>query len=124
MRCIFLMFLALGAAGCSHNPNADTRNDAKPDNTGVNARDRNDAHKTPIDQNENQKDIDITASIRKQIVDGDFSTNGKNCKVITQDGHVTLRGPVKSMEEKDRIGEIARSVAGATKVDNQLEVTP
>ena len=73
---------------------------AKRDNTEVNVRDRTEAAKTPIDQNENQKDIDITANIRKRVVDTKMSVNAQNVKIITQDGKVTLRGPVKSEEEK------------------------
>jgi hyperosmotically inducible protein len=94
------------------------------DNTGVNVRDRSDAAKTPIDQNENKKDIDITANIRKRVVDTKMSVNAQNVKIITQDGKVTLRGPVKSEDEKTQIGKMADDVAGAGNVDNQLEVQP
>ena len=96
----------------------------KPDNTEVNVRDRSDAAKTPIDQNENQNDIDITANIRKRVVDTKMSVNAQNVKIITQDGKVTLRGPVKSEEEKMQIDKIAHEVAGPANVDNQLEVQP
>ena len=94
------------------------------DNTGVNVRDRSDAAKTPIDQNENQKDINITAEIRKRVVDTKMSVNAQNVKIITQDGKVTLRGPVKSEEEKSQIEKMAHEVAGSGNVDNQLEVQP
>ena len=97
---------------------------AKRDNTEVNVRDRTDAVKTPIDQNENQKDIDITANIRKRVVDTKMSVNAQNVKIITQDGKVTLRGPVKSEDEKAQIDKMAHEVAGAANVDNQLEVQP
>src|SRR5205085_6462248 len=94
------------------------------DNTEVNVRDRSDTLKTPLDQNENRKDIDITASIRKRVVDTKMSVNAQNVKIITQDGKVTLRGPVKSEEEKTQIEKMAHDVVGATNVDNQLEVQP
>ena len=94
------------------------------DNTEVNVRDRSEAAKTPIDQNENQKDIDITANIRKRVVDTKMSVNAQNVKIITQDGKVTLRGPVKSEEEKTQIEKLAHEVAGPANVDNQLEVQP
>jgi hyperosmotically inducible periplasmic protein len=100
-----------------------TQTDRK-DNTDVNKRDRVADAKTPIAQNENQKDIDTTASIRKQVVNSDLSTNAKNSKIITQDGKVTLRGPVASDDEKTKIEEIAVSVAGSGNVDNLLEVQP
>ncbi len=92
------------------------------DNTSVNKRDRDANTKTPLDQNENKADIGITANIRKSVVDTKMSINAQNVKIITQDGTVTLRGPVKTQEEKDRIEEIARSVAGVKTVDSQLEV--
>jgi osmotically-inducible protein OsmY len=51
-----------------------------------------------------------------------MSVNAKNVKIITQEGKVTLRGPVKTEEEKQKIEKIASDVAGADKVDNQMEV--
>jgi len=92
------------------------------DNSAVNKRDRDTDAKTSLDQNENKVDIGITSSIRKSVVDTKMSTNAQNVKIITQDGNVTLRGPVKTQEEKNRIEEIARSVAGVKAVDSQLEV--
>jgi len=96
----------------------------KRDNTEVNVRDRSDAAKTPFDQNENKRDIDITANVRKRVVDTKMSVNAQNVKIMTQDGKLTLRGPVKSEDEKMQIDKIAREVAGATNVENQLEVQP
>jgi osmotically-inducible protein OsmY len=123
---------ALAFAGCDEGksrnanttPAATDSTTAERDNTGVNVRDRSDAAKTPIDQNENKKDIDITANIRKRVVDTKMSVNAQNVKIITQDGKVTLRGPVKSEDEKTQIGKMANEVAGAGNVDNQLEVQP
>jgi hypothetical protein len=97
----------------------------RPDNTAINQRDAADLNKakTPIDQDENQADIDITAKIRKRVLEQEnFSVNARNAKIITSQGMVTLRGPVNSKEEADTIGQIAKEVAGDGKVDNQLEV--
>jgi hyperosmotically inducible periplasmic protein len=94
----------------------------QPNNTAVNERDRDRETKTPIDQNENQADVSTTANIRKQVVDTKMSVDAQNVKIITQDGKVTLRGPVDSDQEKQKIEDIARSVAGAGNVDSQLEV--
>lgn len=91
-------------------------------NTGVNVRDRNSTAETPLDQKENKGDIAITADIRKQIVGAKMSVTAHNVKIITQDGKVTLRGPVKTAAEKSKIEEIARAVAGGSNVDNQLDV--
>lgn len=96
---------------------------ANPENTGVNVRDRDSTAKTPIDQNENQSDIDITANIRKQVTGTKMSSNAHNVKIITQDGKVTLRGPVGSEDEKNQIEQIAVKVAGADHVENLLDVS-
>ncbi len=103
------------------HPTAATES-ADRTNTGVNVRDRDSTAKTPVDQNENKADIKITADIRKQVVSAKMSVDAQNVKIITQDGKVTLRGPVKTEDEKQRIEEIAASVAGADKVESQLEV--
>lgn len=124
---LFLVVLIV-FGGCDYNaapPSAGKQPNGsanQPDNTGVNARDRSDVAKTPIDQNENKADVGITADIRKQIVATKMSVNAQNVKIITQEGQVTLRGPVKNDDEKQRIEEIAVKVAGAGKVNNLLEV--
>ncbi|MFN0051994.1 MAG: BON domain-containing protein [Planctomycetales bacterium] len=91
-------------------------------NTGINIRDRDGAAKTPLDQNENKADLATTSNIRKRVVDTKLSIHAHNVKIITQDGKVTLRGPVNSEDEKRQIEEIAVAVAGAGQVDNQLEI--
>jgi hyperosmotically inducible protein len=93
------------------------------DNTGRNVRDRDAGTATPMDQGGSEGDRTITAEIRKMITDNDgLSTNAKNVKVITQDGVVTLRGPVKNAQEKTTVAGIARKAAGVKRVDDQLEV--
>jgi osmotically-inducible protein OsmY len=93
------------------------------DNTGKNVRDRGDDTLTPTDQGGSAADRDVTAKIRKAIVDDDnLSTNAQNVKIITRDGAVTLRGPVKSAAEKDAVAAKAQQVAGVKRVDNQLEI--
>jgi len=101
-----------------------TTDAVEPDNTEVNVRDRDGESKTPIDQNENAADIEITASIRSKVVDTEMSVAAQNVKIITQDGKVTLRGPVRSDEEKKSVEDIATGVAGSGNVDSQLEVDP
>jgi len=95
----------------------------EPDNTAVNERDRDPNAKTPIDQNENQRDVNITAEIRKAVLAREnMSVNARNVKIITADGKVTLRGPVNSQEEKDVIDGLAKNFAGKDNVTNELEV--
>ena len=96
---------------------------AQPDNTKVNERDRNTGTLTPGDQNNNENDLKITQQIRQAVMnDGSLSFTAKNVKIITQGGKVTLRGPVKTAEERSAIEAAARKVAGANQVDNQIEV--
>jgi osmotically-inducible protein OsmY len=93
------------------------------DNSGVNERDRNDATKTASDQAENDADRTISQNIRQAVgADDSVSTNGKNVKIITADGTVTLRGPVKNEKEKTNIGTKAQQIAGVKKVENLLEI--
>ena len=129
---LITVLVVLATAGCNEGTTTPTNSTpavsdstaTERDNTEVNVRDRSEAAKTPIDQNENQKDIDITANIRKRVVDTEMSVNAQNVKIITQDGKVTLRGPVKSEDEKTQIEKMAHEVAGPANVDNQLEVQP
>jgi hyperosmotically inducible protein len=51
-----------------------------------------------------------------------ISTTAKNIKVITANGQVTLRGPVKTAQEKAKVDQIARSAAGGAQIDDQLDV--
>jgi hyperosmotically inducible periplasmic protein len=122
-----ILFAASLAFGCSKDPAESNRvsqsTAVEPDNSGRNVRDRNDGTQTAGDQSENEADRTITQSLRKAITDDDsISTNGKNVKVVTIDGTVTLRGPVKSEKEKAEIGAKAKQIAGVKKVDNQLEI--
>src|SRR5512147_1832432 len=93
------------------------------DNTKRNARDADGNTVTPMDQGSSDADMSITQQIRKAVVDSDkLSTNAKNVKIITQDGVVTLRGPVKTPEEKAAIASVAQKTGGVKRVDNQLEI--
>src|SRR5262245_45283057 len=123
-----LFAFSLGCTDTKHSAATGTPHGsgtaADRDNTALNVRDRSDAAKTPIDQNENQADVKLTAEIRKRVVDTKLSVNAQNVKIITQDGRVTLRGPVRSAEEKQQIEQIAGDIAGAGNVDSQLEIQP
>ena len=115
------MVIAAGALMATPGFAADTYHDA--DNTERNVRDRDSKALTPMDQSENKTDRTITQRIRKAVVaDHSLSTNAKNVKIITNNGVVTLRGPVKSEHEKTKIVAKAQQAAGVSKVDDQLEV--
>jgi hyperosmotically inducible protein len=93
------------------------------DNTKKNERDRSGKTTTSGDQSNSQEDVKITAAIRRAVVgDHSLSATAKNVKIITANGLVTLRGPVKNDAEKAKIAELAQSAAGNAKINNQLEV--
>src|SRR5882672_1739190 len=95
----------------------------KPDNTAINERDRSGETQTSGDQSNSPGDLKITQAIRQALMkDGELSTTAKNIKVITANGHVTLRGPVKTAQEKVKIDQLAKSAAGGAHIDNQLDV--
>jgi hyperosmotically inducible protein len=123
---LVLVFLVFGCSkkdDVSKNESPSQTAAVPADNTGRNERDRNDATKTPGDQSESEADRTISQQIRKAITaDDSVSTNGKNVKIITVDGVVTLRGPVKSETEKKNIAAKAQQIAGVKNVENQLEI--
>ena len=93
------------------------------DNTKVNQRDRNKAEPTADQQKENPADRQLVQQIRKALVkDKSLSTYGRNIKVIAQNGMVTLKGPVKSDEEKQAVEAKAADIAGSDKVTSEIQV--
>ena len=127
MKSITLLLLSMVLiVGCSKNRSEDkqvSQTAVEADNSGRNVRDRDDQNKTTGDQSENEADRTITQNIRRAVTaDDSLSTNAKNVKIITNDGTVTLRGPVKSEKEKAEIEAKAKQVAGVKRVDNQLEI--
>jgi osmotically-inducible protein OsmY len=139
MKAIAMTLGLMGAlfVGCSENNRA--RNSGKPaasqpsenqaasgedaTNTERNVRDRDAANPTADDQSEGKQDIDLAAKVRRAVVgDKSLSTNAHNVKIITNEGTVTLRGPVDSEEEKEAIAAIAKEAAGEDHVLDELEV--
>lgn len=97
--------------------------DKPVDNSAINQRDRSGETETSGDQSNSSDDVEATAAIRRAVVkDHSLSTMAKNIKIITSNRMVTLRGPVKSAEEKTRIEKLAREAAPQVQLDNQLEV--
>ncbi len=96
-----------------------------PDNTQVNKRDRSKTAPTADQAKNTTNDREIMQKIRKAVVDDkSLSTYAHNVKIISQHGKVTLKGPVRSEEEKSTIEKIATDVAGAGNVDDQITVKP
>jgi hyperosmotically inducible periplasmic protein len=124
---VVLAFLGCEEFNTSDAKMPDTKNpDAtSPDNSAVNERDRAGDLKTPLDQGQNTADVERTATIRQKILAiEDISVSAQNVKVITENGRVTLRGPVASETEKEAVFQAAVEVAGAENVMNELEVIP
>jgi len=96
---------------------------SQPDNTRVNERDRNGDTLTPMDQGNSEADRRTTQQIRQALMnDGGLSFTAKNVKIITLNGKVTLRGTVKSDQERNAVEAAARKAAGSAQIDNLLEV--
>jgi hyperosmotically inducible protein len=94
----------------------------EPDNTKMN---KDQSSPTADDQKMNSTDRALAQKIRKSIhEDKSLSTYAHNIKIIAQDGKVTLRGPVRSEDEKNNLQAKAAAVAGDGNVTNQLEVAP
>lgn len=92
----------------------------QPDNTRVN---KNDTAVTADTQKQDRNDRYLTQQIRKSVVaDKSLSTYAHNVKIISQDGTVTLKGPVRSEDERKSIVAKAEQIAGTGKVTDQLSV--
>lgn len=103
-------------------PKAQDAQQPMPDNTRKN-KDQSDP--TADQQKMNSADRTTTQKIRKAIhEDQSLSTYAHNVKIITRDGKVTLRGPVRSEDEKSSLQAKAVAVVGAENVTNQLEIMP
>jgi hyperosmotically inducible periplasmic protein len=121
---ILLLMMAVLMCGLYSNVRAQTPSPTAPDNSGINVRDRSNDAVTAGEQSNSKQDLKLTAKIRRAIVkDKSLSTMAHNVKIVSLNGAVTLRGPVKSDEEKATIDAKAQAIAGTQKVDNQLEVT-
>ena len=110
---------------CALSLNAAFADDqtTKPDNTATNERDRSGETQTSGDQSNSSADLKVTQAIRQALMrDDTLSTTAKNIKVITENGQVTLRGPVKNAQEKTKVSQLAKSAAGGAHVVDQLDV--
>ena len=129
MRVVFpylLSGLLLASFALAQQSEPATSNPVPSDNTKVNQRDRSQAQVTADQQKENKSDRELARQIRRAIVkDKSLSTYAHNVKVVSQNGTVTLKGPVRSESEKQAIEAKAKEVAGSTAtVNNQIEVQP
>lgn len=123
---LILSLLVFGGAACNSQPAEKTQASSATtpaDSAGPKVQDRSGATLTPGDQSESEADRALTQRVRLAVVaDDSLSTTAHNIKIITINGVMTLRGPVNSAQEKANIDAKAQQIAGATKVNNQLEI--
>ena len=122
IKALLAQFLLLGSLGLLW-AQQDTSTTQPADNTTVNQRDRNTSEPTADRQKENPTDRQLAQQIRKALVkDKSLSTYAHNVKVIAQNGMVTLKGPVKSEEEKQAVETKAAQIAGPDKVTSEIQI--
>lgn len=102
------------------SPGLGQTTSSPPDNTKAN---RGDPGPTADQQQENPADRELTSKVRKALTGNKaLSTYAKNVKIIAQEGKVTLRGPVRSEEEKKAIEATAEEVAGTGNVTSEITI--
>jgi hyperosmotically inducible periplasmic protein len=95
------------------------------DNTKVNKRDRAEGAVTADQQKENASDREIAQKLREALMaDKTLSTYAHNVKIVAQNGQVTLKGPVRTDDEKKSVEAKATEVAGAGRVNNEITIAP
>ncbi|WP_129126742.1 BON domain-containing protein [Geomonas oryzae] len=117
-----MLAVSLSAAVALSAPiriHAAQQSTSKADNTKKNA----EKGATAEQQKENKTDREITREIRRSIIkDKTLSIYAHNVKIITKDGHVTLKGPVKNADEKKTVEKAAEEVVGKGKITNEIEI--
>ncbi len=116
-------YFILGVLGVLLMLTGRSRAFVKADNTKVNLRDKSSIERTAEDQSFEAHDVELTRQIRRQIVrDKSMSMYAHNIKIITNNGLVTLKGPLKSDIELGKILASAHRIAGTANVIDEMEV--
>jgi hyperosmotically inducible periplasmic protein len=122
---LLISLLLLGCATVTLAQDSAGQSAPASDNTKTNQRDRNPNEPTADQQSNNRSDRDIAQQVRQAIIaDKTFSTYAHNVKVIAQNGQVTLKGPVRSDDEKRAVEAKAAAIAGDGKVTSELTIEP
>jgi hyperosmotically inducible protein len=125
IRMFLLTSWLVGSVWAIAQEPATQNSPAAADNTKVNQRDQDASQPTADQQKDNRSDRDITRQIRQALVkDKSLSTYAHNVKIITQNGQVTLKGPVRSDDEKRAVETKAAEVAGGSRVNSELDIKP
>jgi hyperosmotically inducible periplasmic protein len=116
---------ALGVVSALLTPVVSVGAQTPADNTKVNKHDRAEGAVTADQQKENASDREIAQKIRRALMDDKtLSTYAHNVKIVAQDGQVTLKGPVRTDDEKKSVEAKATEVVGAGRVTNEITVAP
>ncbi len=127
------MLLGIGFGACDRDTPASatrtTSGTVPADDTKINERDQpggaGRGAPTPIDQGNDSDDLATTQRIRKALIaDDTISSDAKNVKIITENGVVTLRGPVRTAEDHAKVARIAETLATPNRVNDELDVEP
>jgi hyperosmotically inducible periplasmic protein len=116
---------ALGVVSALLTPVVSVGAQTPADNTKVNKHDRAEGAVTADQQKENASDREIAQKIRRALMDDKtLSTYAHNVKIVAQDGQVTLKGPVRTDDEKKSVEAKATEVVGAGRVTNEITIAP
>ena len=119
------MLIAAGLFAAPKPASSFVLQQEQSDNTKMNKSDANKDATTADQQKMNPNDRAITQKIRAEIMkDKSLSTYAHNVKIITQDGKVTLKGPVRTQEEKTAVEGKAVTIAGDGNVTSRIEIAP
>ena len=122
---VFAVASVLAVSLAAASPQDSSPQPTAPDNTKVNQRDNGQSQPTADQQKNNVSDRTLTQQIRKSLMeDKSLSTYAHNVKIITQNGMITLKGPVRSDDEKQTVETKAAEIAGKDKVTSELAVQP
>jgi osmotically-inducible protein OsmY len=109
------IFSFTSASSSARQQNPDNSQANRPGNTPTAAR--------ADQQGQSAQDRELARKIRRAVVkDKSLSTYAHNVKIIAQNGTVTLKGPVRSEEERRAITEKATQIAGANKVKDEMSI--
>ncbi len=119
---VSLLFLSVNPMWAQ---NTSSSGQASGDNSKANQMDRQPSATTADQQKNDSSDLTLTRDIRRSLMaDKSMSTYAHNVKIIAQNGKVTLKGPVRSDDEKSAILAKATSVAGQGNVSDEMTVVP
>jgi hyperosmotically inducible periplasmic protein len=123
--CGFLTFLTLVLFAASSLVRAQDAQQPAPDNSKINQADRHQSSVTADQQKMSPADRELTRKIRSAIMsDKSLSTYAHNVKIISREGKVTLKGPVRSDDEKAAVLNKASDIAGQQNVIDELQIAP